>query len=257
MTGPGAGKTALPSTLPFLSQIAEEDLTSASTSVTSFHLPNSIARRNHPNPLPGARTLSDHNLFTRLNDDLTLNVPSGQDASSVNGKPTSYSHFSFDPASRILAKGNSLVSMSSDSVDVPLNNNEGAAAAGAGRRKTRTTSPTNDDLSAGLPKTNKTNLRKQTQDIAARAAQRRANRHHRELMEDMGKFNCLPTVFPILQSLFSLKLGSVFSTEQVGSKENTASAFGLEINSYNKPKKTVTINDQPIVRHSPGEEDLF
>ena len=36
---------------------------------------------------------------------------------------------------------------------------------------------------------NKVRLRKQTQDIAARAAQRRANLHHKELMEDMGKFS--------------------------------------------------------------------
>ncbi|CAF4891541.1 unnamed protein product, partial [Rotaria socialis] len=35
------------STLPFLTQITEEDLTSASTSVTSFHLPNSQGRRSN------------------------------------------------------------------------------------------------------------------------------------------------------------------------------------------------------------------
>jgi len=114
-----------------------------------------------------------------------------------------------------------MVSISSESVDVPINNVD------ATRRKVHTTTPPPNDstveLSLALPKNNKVKLRKQTQDIAARAAQRRANLHHKELMEDMG---------------------SVFSSEPVVSKENTASAFGLEITSV-KPKKTVTINDQP------------
>jgi hypothetical protein len=41
-------------------------------------------------------------------------------------------------------------------------------------------------------------------------------------------------------------IGSVFSSEPVVSKENTASAFGLEITAV-KPKKTVTINDPGTV----------
>ena len=182
--GPATGgKNPIPSTLPFLSQIAEEDLTSASTSVTSFHLPNSIVRRHHPNPMPNGRTHSDHDLFVRVNDE-TAN-PSSTLLQDSTSKPTSYAHFNFDQASKQLAKGNSMVSISSDSVDVPLNNGE----TGATRRKVHTTSPPNEF--AADPKssstTNKINLRKQTQDIAARAAQRRANRHHKELMEDMGK----------------------------------------------------------------------
>jgi hypothetical protein len=38
----------------------------------------------------------------------------------------------------------------------------------------------------------------------------------------------------------------VFPYEPIASKENTASAFGLEITGV-KPKKTVTINDSPMV----------
>ncbi len=77
-----------------------------------------------------------------------------------------------------------MVSMSSESVDVPINNGETT------RRKVHTTSPPNDSTAESSPallKNNKVKLRKQTQDIAARAAQRRANLHHKELMEDMGK----------------------------------------------------------------------
>jgi hypothetical protein len=59
--------------------------------------------------------------------------------------------------------------MSSESVDVPINNGDSTA-----------------ESSPALLKNNKVKLRKQTQDIAARAAQRRANLHHKELMEDMG-----------------------------------------------------------------------
>jgi hypothetical protein len=87
--------------------------------------------------------------------------------------------------------------MSSESVDVPINNNNetsGGGGGGATRRKVRTTTPPNDSTAESppaLPKNNniknKVKLRKQTQDIAARAAQRRANLHHKELMEDMGK----------------------------------------------------------------------
>jgi hypothetical protein len=43
-----------------------------------------------------------------------------------------------------------------------------------------------------------------------------------------------------------LFIGSVFSSEPVASKENTASAFGLEITGV-KPKKTVTIYDPAVV----------
>ncbi len=79
-----------------------------------------------------------------------------------------------------------MVSMSSESVDVPLNNVDTT------RRKVHATTPPPNDLttessSPPLPRNNKVKLRKQTQDIAARAAQRRANLHHKELMEDMGE----------------------------------------------------------------------
>lgn len=214
-TNPGS-KPSLSTTLPFLSQIAEEDLTSASTSVTSFHLPNSIVRRNNQ---PPARTLSDQDLFTRVSEDNNTDV--GQETT----KPISYAHFNFDQSNKQqLTKGNSMMSMSSESVDVPIHsisNPNGDLS----RRKIQMTSPPNDsspgESSPALMKNNKIRLRKQTQEIAARAAQRRANLHHKELMEDMG---------------------SAFSSEPVASKENTASAFGLEITSV-KPKKTVTIND--------------
>jgi hypothetical protein len=99
-----------------------------------------------------------------------------------------YAHFNFDQSSKQLAKGNSLVSMSSESVDVPINNGDTI------RRKVHTTSPPDDSTAESSPAFFKNNpakskvkLRKQTQDIAARAAQRRANLHHKELMEDMGK----------------------------------------------------------------------
>jgi hypothetical protein len=130
--------------------------------------------------LPPNRASSDHDLFTRVNDEMGADL--GQDTTN---KPISYAHFNFDQSTKQqLAKGNSMVSMSSESVDVPINNGE------ATRRKVHTTSPPDDPLvesSPGLLKTNKVKLRKQTQDIAARAAQRRANLHHKELMEDMGK----------------------------------------------------------------------
>ncbi|CAF4715190.1 unnamed protein product, partial [Rotaria magnacalcarata] len=55
-----SNKLTVPTTLPFLSQIAEEDLTSASTSVTSFHLPTNVSsRRPNPTALFPHRTLSD------------------------------------------------------------------------------------------------------------------------------------------------------------------------------------------------------
>ncbi len=199
------GKVVGPSTLPFLSQIAEEDLTSASTSVTSFHLPSNGSRRNPTVTLPPPphRTLSDQDFFMRVNDDSNnLNGDLPADISLTNNKPMSYAHFNFDQSSKQLAKGNSLVSMSSESVDVPLNGNGETAATGGGgtRRKAPTTSPTNDSTAESSPallknggttttssNKSKNKLRKQTQDIAARAAQRRANLHHRELMEDMGE----------------------------------------------------------------------
>jgi len=130
--------------------------------------------------LPPNRASSDHDLFTRVNDEIGADL--GQDTTN---KPISYAHFNFDQSTKQqLAKGNSMVSMSSESVDVPINNGE------ATRRKVHTTSPPDDPLAESSPallKTNKVKLRKQTQDIAARAAQRRANLHHKELMEDMGK----------------------------------------------------------------------
>ncbi|CAF5112555.1 unnamed protein product, partial [Rotaria sp. Silwood1] len=46
---------------------------------------------------------------------------------------------------------------------------------------------------------------------------------------------------------------SVFSSEPIVSKENTANAFGLEITGV-KPKKTVTINDPAGSRY---REDDF
>jgi hypothetical protein len=205
----GNGKSSGPSAFPFLSQIAEEDLTSG--------LPNNNSRRNHP--LAPHRTLSDQDLFTHVNKD-TNNNDLGQDLSN---KPLSYSHFNFEQSSKQqLTKGNSLVSVSSESVDVPINNGD------ATRRKVHTTSPTNDITTEFSPlffnnsTKSKVKLRKQTQNIAARAAQRKAHLHHQELMEDIG---------------------SVFSYEPVVSNESTASAFGLEITGV-KPKKSVTINDR-------------
>lgn len=227
------GKSSNALNLPFLSQIAEEDLTSASTSVTSFHLATNTSRRNLLSTLPPHRALSDQDLFTRVNNDL------GQDLSASMDKPVSYSHFNFEQlAKQQLTKGNSLASMSSDSVDTPINNGD------VTRRKThRTTSPNGSTAASSpaffnTPVKNKGTLRKQTQNIAARAAQRRANLHHKEVMEDMGK------------KLFEMKifidnhffLGSVFSSEPMGSNENTTNGLGLDM-SRGKPKKTVTIND--------------
>ncbi len=118
-----------------------------------------------------------------MNDE--TNTDAGQDLSSTTNKPISYAHFNFDQSTKQqLAKGNSMMSISSESVDVPINNGE------TSRRKVHTTSPPNDSTAESSPallKSNKVILRKQTQDIAARAAQRRANLHHKELMEDMGK----------------------------------------------------------------------
>ncbi|UJR33083.1 hypothetical protein I4U23_020542 [Adineta vaga] len=206
------------STLPFLSQIAEEDLTSASTSVTSFHLPSNNSRRNQSiTTLPPNRTLSDQDLFTRVNNDT-----SNHDLSTTKNKPISYSHFNFDQSSKQqLTKGNSLVSMSSESVDMPIHKNETSST----RQKTHIIPPPHD--LSNHPVNNKTKLRKQTQDIAAKAAQRRANLHHKELMEDMG---------------------STVPRDLIVSKENAASIYGLEITPV-KPKKTVTINDPAATRN--------
>ncbi|CAF1497107.1 unnamed protein product [Adineta steineri] len=220
------GKPSGSATFPFLSQIAEEDLTSASTSVTSFHLPNANSRRfNNQTTLPPHRTLSDQDLFTHVNDDSTNNTDVGHDLMSATNKPVSYSHFNFDHASKQLTKGNSMGSISSESVDVSLNN-------GDTRRKGHTTSPPIDWPSASSPAfrnntgKDKLDVRKQTQDIAARAAQRRANLHHKELMNDIG---------PVL------------SSDPIITKENSSNALGLEANGA-KPKKTVTINDSGIPR---------
>ena len=156
-------------------------------------MPNNNSRHNQPAPPP--RTLSDQDLFTRVNDDGNNNNEVGEDLTTTTNKPISYAHFNFDQSSKQLAKGNSMVSVSSESVDVPINNNnETTGGGGATRRKVRTTTPPNDSTAESSPAIfknnnvkNKVKLRKQTQDIAARAAQRRANLHHKELMEDMGK----------------------------------------------------------------------
>jgi hypothetical protein len=143
-----------------------------------------VSRRNQPpSTLPPHRTLSDQDLFTRVNND-SNNNDLGQDLpSATTNKPLSYSHFNFEQSSKQqLAKGNSLVSMSSESVD------NGDTI----RRKVHTTSPPSDSTAESSPAlflNNKVKVRKQTQNIAARAAQRRANLHHKELMEDMGKKN--------------------------------------------------------------------
>ncbi|CAF0766429.1 unnamed protein product [Adineta steineri] len=211
--------------LPFLSQIAEEDLTSSSTSVTSFHIPTNGSRRNLNQQVTTTtlvvphRTLSDQDLFTRVNNETNSN-DLGQDLLVTKTKPISYSHFNFEQSSKQqLTKGNSLVSMSSESVDTPINKTDTTI-----RNKTHTISPSNDNLH--IPINNKVKLRKQTQDIAAKAAQRRANLHHKELMGDMGP---------------------VVSREPIVSKENVASIYGLEITGV-KPKKTVTINDPAVSR---------
>jgi len=118
-----------------------------------------------------------------------VNNDLGQDLPSSSDKPVSYSHFNFEQSTKQqLSKGNSLVSMSSDSVDMPINNGDAA------RRKNYTTATSPNGSTGGSspaflnnPTKNKGTLRKQTQNIAARAAQRRANLHHKEVMEDMGK----------------------------------------------------------------------
>lgn len=122
---------------------------------------------------------------------------------------------------------------------MPINNGDAA------RRKNYTTATSPNGSTGGSSPAflnnstkNKGTLRKQTQNIAARAAQRRANLHHKEVMEDMGK-----NIFPKGNSyLWSFIIASVFSSEPIGSNENAANAYGLEVNGV-KPKKTVTIND--------------
>jgi hypothetical protein len=139
--------------------------------------------------------------------------------------------------------------MSSESVDGPLNKTDIPSGAGVTRYKTRTISPSNDSVKK--PANNKVKFRKQTQAIAAKAAQRRANLHHKELMEDMGKkYFQEKTKFHVV--FFLLNLGSTFPHESIVSKENTASAFGLEITGV-KPKKTVTINDPAASRSRANE----
>ncbi|CAF0886482.1 unnamed protein product [Didymodactylos carnosus] len=234
------------SQLPILSQIAEEDLTSASTSVTSFHLiPNNQRTRTTNNVttnLLNNRALSDQELFTRVNENDSNNI-SLNDSSTTqalnslimkstatnntmnnNNAPLSYAHFNFDGK---LAKGNSLVSISSESVDVPIDSQiprrKFSSPDASGGLRSNDPSPSlfnknGTTTTAGQGQQQaKGRLRKQTQDIAARAAQRRANLHHRELMEDLGYD---PNI----------------------SKENTSSVFGLEVTGM-KPKKTVTIQD--------------
>ena len=178
------GKSTNLSTLPFLTQIAEEELTSASTSVASFHLPtNQNSRRNHLLAvLPATnRAPSDHDLFTRVNNNDTE-----QDYTS--DKPASYAHFNFEQGIKPqLTKGNSLASISSDSVDMSSHHGDN------GQRRNGPRSSPNDSTAASSPAfvnhptKGKGTLRKQTQNIAARAAQRRAKLHHQEVMEDIGK----------------------------------------------------------------------
>ena len=178
-------KSTAPATLPFLSQIAEEDITSGSASVASFYVPNSIARRSHPNVQPSHGPLPDQELFIRVHDH-----ESGQPALFKVNEPLSYAHFNFDQSSKHLVKGNSLVSVSSGSVDVPVNQPETTAS----NLKAHTVASPNEYRGDLSPSTavksttvkRRTKMRKQTQDITARAAQRRANIHHRELMEDAG-----------------------------------------------------------------------
>ena len=126
--------------------------------------------------VPTYQTLSDHDLFTRVN----------------NTKPLTFSQSNFDSSTKQqqqqLIKGSSLMSFSSDSVDP----NDSINGHGATRRKVHTTSPPHDtpDEFASIFNKNtqsKVKFRKQTLDIAAKAAQKRANLHHKQVMEDMGK----------------------------------------------------------------------
>ena len=79
---------------------------------------------------------------------------------------------------------------------MPITGNDSMISGGMGatRRKVHTTSPPHDTsldssptFTKNNPGQNKVKVRKQTQDIAAKAAQRRANLHHKELMSDIGK----------------------------------------------------------------------
>lgn len=214
----------------YLGQIAEEDLISASTSVASFHPPtNANSRRNHLLPvLPMTnRALSDQDLFTRVN-----NEP-GHDFTSSSEKPMSYTNYNFESGSKPqLTKGNSLASMSSDSGEVSSHLGDNVQ-----RKNGPTVSPNGSTAASSPafmnnPTKGKGTFRKQTQNIAARAAQRRANLHHREVMEDMG---------------------SVYSSDPVMSNESTVSTFGLDI-AGGKPKKTVTINDRANDFHRNNSE---
>jgi hypothetical protein len=45
---------------------------------------------------------------------------------------------------------------------------------------------------------------------------------------------------------YKYSLGPTHSSDPIITKENSSSAFGLEITGV-KPKKTVTINDPPVV----------
>lgn len=153
--------------------------------MTSFHPPNNPnSRRNHLlSVLPVTnRALSDQDLFTRVNND------PGQDFTSTSEKPMSYSHFNFEQGPKQqLTKGNSMASMSSDSGEISSHLGDNTQ-----RKNGPTTSPNGSTAASSPaftnnPTKNKGTLRKQTQNIAARAAQRRANLHHREVMEDMGK----------------------------------------------------------------------
>ena len=117
---------------------------------------------------------------------------------------------------------------------MPVTKNETSST----RNKNHLAPPAND--SSNHPVNNRTKLRKQTQDIAAKAAQRRANLHHRELMEDMGIVNLIQIFICIVFFIFCV--GTTASRDPIIAKENAASIYGLEITPV-KPKKTVTIND--------------
>jgi hypothetical protein len=170
----------------YLSQIAEEDLTSASTSVTSFHLPNHAGQQSYSTGMLRERTASEQDLFTRVPDHSQSQLLTGNILSTFSQPPTD------STSKQQLVKGNSTFSYSSDSPEVPLNKAHNSIhGTRTTHRKAQLRSPSYDsltDLSTNNKQNqNKVKLRKQTKYIAARAAQRRANLHHQELMDDIRK----------------------------------------------------------------------
>ena len=115
------------------------------------------------------RTLSDQELFTRLNEK--------NDRTTT--KNISYSQLNFDSSGKpILTKGISSFSSSSDGPDDSFVQM---------KRKFNNTSPPTDisqNSSTANSTQSKVTFRRQTQEIAAKAAQKRADLHHRELMGD-------------------------------------------------------------------------